>query len=85
MVAHRNKIGVKRRGFARVGLAAEHHRQRIGGMARSWIGCDGVVALHAPDQGAGNHRKRADNGGLVREAGFRAKARDCRAEAVDNR
>ena len=85
VVAHGDEIGVERRHLARVGLAAEHHRQRVGGMARGGIGCDRVVALGALHQRAGDHRKRADDGGLVRQARFGAQPRDRRAKTVDDR
>ena len=66
MIAYRDEIGVERRHLARVGLAAKHHRQRVGGMAGGRIRRDGVRAPRAPHQGTGDDGKGADNGGFVR-------------------
>ena len=70
MIAHRDEIGVERRHLARVGFAAQHHRQRIGGVAGGRIGRDRIVALRALHQRAGDHRKRADDRGLMRQVRF---------------
>ncbi len=85
MVAHGDEVGIEGRDLARVGFASQHHRQRIGGVAGGRVGRHRIIALGALYQGAGDHRKRADNRGLMREARFGAKARDRRAKAVDDR
>ncbi len=54
-------------------------------MAGGGIGRDRIVALRPLHQRAGDDRKRADDGGLVRQARFRAQPRDRRAKTVDDR
>ncbi len=44
VIAHCHEISIERLNLARIGFAAEHHRQRIGGVAGGWIGRDGIVA-----------------------------------------
>ena len=85
VIAHRDEIGVERRHLARVGLAVEHHRQRVGGMADGRIGRDGIAALRALHQRARDHRKCADDGGLMLQSGFGAQSGDGGAETVDDR
>ena len=54
-------------------------------MAGGRIGRHGIVAFRALHQRARDHRKRADDGGLVRQSCFRAQPRDRRAKTVDDR
>ena len=84
VVAGGDEIGVQRGDLARLRRRAVQHAKRIGGMAHVRIRRDRIEPLGAPDQRARDHRKRADDGGLVLQPVLGAKARDRRTKPVDD-
>ena len=54
-------------------------------MADGRIGRDGVTALRALHQRARDHRKRADNRGLMLQSVFRAESGDGGTKTIDDR
>ena len=71
VVAHGDEIGVEGRDLARVGLAAEQHRQRIGGMAERSDRARRDRCLWRAAPARRRSPESADDGRLMRQVRFR--------------